>query len=596
MHKLYIVTFFVAVIILSFLNVDFIGAISPNIVISQVQLGDAESASNEFITIYNDSDVDVDISNWCLYYASASSIQNGSKLTCFLVDDDSVHLFLPAHATVFSISNQLAASKPELMSDFRFSATLSGVAGHVRLNDSNGEVVDKIGWGATAVSAEGSLPTVASTVGSIINRKALIDGDLQDTDVNYDDFEVILSPLDHVYGLIYEERDLCSNIDDIQSELPDGYSVDDVGICSLPPPPPTDICANLDGLQAVLPDGYLLDDNSDCQVDTCLNIDELQQILPIGYRLDDDEGACLLDLLPMQITELLPNPSGVDSGNEFIEIHNPNDVAVDLSDYVLYVGEHEYPFSDDDVIGSGEYLAFFNGDIKFTLLNTSSFVKITSSDGYLIDEVSYTNPGVDMSWALVDGLWQYTDQITPDGPNLPILTKTEIVFAAVVESELQPCAANQYRSPDTNRCRLMPVEVVLAPCKDGQYRSEETNRCRNIASDVVALVPCAEGQERNPETNRCRSIVAVVLGDSDLVPCKEGQERNPETNRCRNIVSTIPVVDYAPIQTDEPSNNYIIWWSLAGVGVAAIIYGIWEWRQEIMNITRKLTAFRQSGK
>jgi hypothetical protein len=106
---------------------------------------------------------------------------------------------------------------------------------------------------------------------------------------------------------------------------------------------------------------------------------------------------------------------------------------------------------------------------------------------------------------------------------------------------------------------------------------------------------CAEGQERNPETNRCRTVSAV-LGATDLAPCKTGQERNPDTNRCRNIVSTIPQAEYAPIQTSEPTNNYIGWWSLAGVGVAAVVYGVWEWRQEIRNIISKLGSFRHSGK
>jgi len=106
-------------------------------------------------------------------------------------------------------------------------------------------------------------------------------------------------------------------------------------------------------------------------------------------------------------------------------------------------------------------------------------------------------------------------------------------------------------------------------------------------SDVIALASCAEGQERNPETNRCRSVTNV-LGTSDLTPCKAGQERNPDTNRCRNITSSIPDVGYAPEQSSQPSSNYILWWSLAGVGAVAISYGIWEWRQEIMRLGQRL--------
>ncbi len=87
-----------------------------------------------------------------------------------------------------------------------------------------------------------------------------------------------------------------------------------------------------------------------------------------------------------------------------------------------------------------------------------------------------------------------------------------------------------------------------------------------------------------------------MLGASDLVPCKTGQERNPDTNRCRNIVGAMPKADYAPKQTASNSNNYIIWLSLAVVGMVAVGYGIWEWRQEINNGRLKLLSFLKHRK
>jgi hypothetical protein len=73
-----------------------------------------------------------------------------------------------------------------------------------------------------------------------------------------------------------------------------------------------------------------------------------------------------------------------------------------------------------------------------------------------------------------------------------------------------------------------------------------------------------------------------------LTPCKAGQERNPLTNRCRNVAGTIPTAGYAPEQANESSNNSIMMWSLISVGAIAICYGIWEWRQEIVNMFKKV--------
>jgi hypothetical protein len=80
-----------------------------------------------------------------------------------------------------------------------------------------------------------------------------------------------------------------------------------------------------------------------------------------------------------------------------------------------------------------------------------------------------------------------------------------------------------------------------------------------------------------------------VLGGSDLAPCKAGQERNPDTNRCRNVVS-MPTAEYTPEQTTKGPNNYVLWWSLGGVGLVTIGYGIWEWRQELVKLFKKIIS------
>ena len=78
--------------------------------------------------------------------------------------------------------------------------------------------------------------------------------------------------------------------------------------------------------------------------------------------------------------------------------------------------------------------------------------------------------------------------------------------------ELAPCREGQYRNEETNRCRSIATAAnALKLCADDQFRNPETNRCKKIASsDDVALADCGEGRERNPTTNRCRNIVSSV--------------------------------------------------------------------------------------
>ena len=579
MKRLYISFVFLLFSALFFFCWQRVGAVSDSVLISQVRLGDVNSAKNEFVEMYNNTTSDIDITNWCLQYVSTGGSQN--KMACVSPKVSGAKVFLPTHAFLLMISNDYVSTTPPVLGDVSFSATLSGTGGYIRLLDGVGTEVDKVGWGMA--SSEQNLAVIPVN-NFVLKRKATDKGVLQDTDNYYNDFTVAeASPL--IYGQIYEVPDACANLDGFQDAAPDGYEPDGANCRSLT----LDVCANIDGIQATLPEGMEVSDNDCTQSDKCLNIPGVQSVLPAYFVSPNDDGQCESQILPLRVSELLPNAVGADTDNEFIEVYNPNNSDVDLSHYVFYVGpnyEKNYSFPDGAVVEAGRYKVFYNNSIKFSLLNTSGSVRLQSADGYLTNETAtYNDPDEGSAWAYIDSVWQYTDQITPGEANLPSLLGSE----EIVVSSLRACAANQYRSPETNRCRLIvsSSSATLMPCRDGQYRSEETNRCRNIASDVNSSLPCAEDQERNPATNRCRSMKKSTT--AELVSCKPGQERNPATNRCRNAV-TMPVTSYAPEQVNVSSNNGYIWWSVAGAGTLAAGYGLWEWRQEFVKLLRKLKA------
>jgi hypothetical protein len=271
--------------------------------------------------------------------------------------------------------------------------------------------------------------------------------------------------------------------------------------------------------------------------------------------------------LPLMITELLPNAAGSDTGQEFIELYNPHDQELRLSQYQLWVGPaFEKSFSlPDEVLAAGQYRVVTNAEIAFSLLNTSSRVKLTLLDGRVIDETpAYSEPKEGESWGVLNATWIYTDQPTPGSPNLPMTEEADETEAEEgASSTLKPCAANQYRSPDTNRCR-------------------------NIAAESSEPTPCKAGQERNPETNRCRNIVVAT----EPAPCKEGQERNPESNRCRNIVK-MSEADYGVLgaETVAGQPNWQVWLVISALILAALGYAAWEWRYELRKIAQKAWSF-----
>lgn len=578
----------IVIVLVAVINTNLVSADAQRIVISQIQLGDSLSASNEFIELYNNTTSDIDITNWCLYYANGTSATNGNKLGCFLGESEQVHVFLPKQSFAFAISTQLAVNAPSIGSDLRFSATLSGTAGHVRLIDEQDTVVDKVGWG-TAASPE-TTATNAPTSGMVLARIHSNENEFQDTNNNYDDFIQTTPKLSYQYGNIYETSDICINLTGIQQAVPDGYILDIGGICTFIP---VDLCSNIDDIQESLPVGFEFDDDGLCQPDICTNITGLQVTLPDNYTYNDKDE-CVPIPLPLVISELLPNPDGDDVGHEFIELYNPNDQNVGLDTYWFSIGSKSttpYYFLDGAIIEAHGYLVIYNDDIHFTLVNTSGSVHLMSIDGIYVDGADeYSDAPSGSSWALIDGVWQYTNQPTPGTKNQPSIVDDieEIVTG------LKPCASNQYRNPETNRCRLIiTAGSTLVPCKDGQYRSEITNRCRSIAADVSTLTPCDDNQYRNPDTNRCRLIES---SSTIFTPCSEGQERNPDTNRCRNKLSAIPSVGFAVEPIPDSSGTNLGWLAVIGVCIIALLYGLWEWRFEVLHLIHRVRGFFRGTK
>lgn len=613
------------------LIVQNVSAISSSLVVSQVQTHTisivSTSASDELVELYNNSTSDTDITGWCVYYGQGAIVTLSSprSLTCFntSVTESDDKVMVAAQSYILLVSKAFADIRPGFGYDALFSNGLVDNDRWVLLRDKAGQTIDLVEWngnGITSLTAEGGKTALSNTTTQLVQRKTASPGILKDTDNNFDDFERAAAKTTYRYGSIYEIADICVNITGFQSSAPIGYLVDESGNCL---PPPVDVCTNIVGLQVVMPAGYELDADSACQPDVCVNMTGLQIIIPNDKEFDDNgncvdhdycinlsgsqvtvpkgytadsQEKCLLDLLRVKINELLPNAQGSDDGYEFIELFNSNDVAVNLTFYLLKIGIDTpklYPFPSGSVVEPHGYIVFSNDDIAFTLVNSSSEVSIVSTDDQLIDKSpAYSNPGDDMAWALINGAWDYTNMPTPDSENMPSFVpvdNTEEVIAG-----LQPCAANQYRNPETNRCRLLiTVGSTLVACKNGQYRSEETNRCRNITSDSEVLAACDDNQYRNPATNRCKLIAKT---DTELAACKQGQERNPDTNRCRNVTGTVPAVGFGVEPIPDPESTLAGWWAVAGVCLVALGYGVWEWRQEFLSFIRRIGAFFHSAK
>lgn len=205
---------------------------NSSVVINQVQTGAASSTAQELISIYNNTDKPVDITNWCLTYATASDATQVS-LTCLKPPDNKTHIYLKSYQSAVFATSEFTQIYTGVAPDATFTAGVSSSAGHIKLLNSTKEVIDVVGWG-TAVKPEGTA-IVAHPNGKLLQRKATQIPMLQDTNNNSADFTIADLQIPAPGGL-YEEvvqpqcppdAPLCKDVYPIISELlPDAEGSD----------------------------------------------------------------------------------------------------------------------------------------------------------------------------------------------------------------------------------------------------------------------------------------------------------------------------------------------------------------------------------
>lgn len=98
------------------------------------------------------------------------------------------------------------------------------------------------------------------------------------------------------------------------------------------------------------------------------------------------------------ISELLPNPDGTDTGQEWVEIFNNSTKNADLNGYILDTGKKNQALSSLQ-IGPREFALIDN--LKITLRNSDGYLALLSPDGQIIDKINYDKAPSGQSLSLI---------------------------------------------------------------------------------------------------------------------------------------------------------------------------------------------------
>ena len=350
----------------------------PSLIISQLKI---TSNNGQFVTLYNTTDLVVDMSRYQLEYFNNYDLSKAtsSRLIAlsgivpphgyFMINDSS--LLLCYQLTVDSVS-------------LGFSST-AGMVEVLALNQVNPgtgavpQLQDYVGWAKTAAVGAQTLPA---------NTNAFLSRNPIDSRNN---------PLISSAG--------SGSWQSVQSDVANPCKL--ITVSTTP-------TAVQSGLSQLLP-------ASEPPV-TIVNIaaEASDSAAAASFSLPASD----IGLMAPQITELLPNPEGTrnDSTDEYIELYNPNPVSFDLTGFALQSGLktlHKYNFTAGTILPAKSFKAFYSEETSLSMSNTSGQIKLLDPFGNSISATEiYAAAKGGQAWALANGKWFWTSTATPNLANV----------------------------------------------------------------------------------------------------------------------------------------------------------------------------------
>ncbi|MFZ2187031.1 MAG: lamin tail domain-containing protein [Candidatus Moraniibacteriota bacterium] len=110
----------------------------------------------------------------------------------------------------------------------------------------------------------------------------------------------------------------------------------------------------------------------------------------------------------LRLNEFLPDPSGDEGTNEFIELYNASDETADLASWALKdaSASGKYIFPDGTKLKPKDFLAVYRNVFTFALNNSNETLSLLDPNGTKKDTVAYTTSKEDISWNYTSSGWR----------------------------------------------------------------------------------------------------------------------------------------------------------------------------------------------
>jgi len=121
------------------------------------------------------------------------------------------------------------------------------------------------------------------------------------------------------------------------------------------------------------------------------------------------------------INEILPNPAGSDSNDEWIELYNSTSSNVDLSGWQIQDTTGTvttYTIPKNTNIPAGSFLVFKRPETKIMLNNDNDGVNLLTPDKKIADSKTFPKAPLGQSYNKINSAWVWSATLTPGAVNV----------------------------------------------------------------------------------------------------------------------------------------------------------------------------------
>lgn len=201
------------------------------------------------------------------------------------------------------------------------------------------------------------------------------------------------------------------------------------------------------------------------------------------------------------LNELMPNPSGTDSGNEWLELYNCTEAEVLLEGWVLSDKSGNYDLLENVFI---EPMGYFLIHPSFSINQSNEEIYLFDENRELIDFFSYESSSEDTPWAReFDGIGEWTDGLvsTPESTNYieypteirineiypsPDRTKDEFEWIELYNFSSEKIDLNNWVISDLTRTQILQ-DITIDPDEYSILYESILDISLNNSGDIITL-------------------------------------------------------------------------------------------------------------